>query len=136
MMLSQQGFDIKHIDDYGKLVKQYTDNPTDRVWHFIVLREHFGVTPDSCLSADRFGPGDAICISNRGDQYNPTGLGHWILLNHYNRVTDCYTISDPFGRLDYKTGIYIDEAGAGHNNIVKACDLVNRWQKGQVIWFD
>ena len=125
MKLAHIGKDIKHINDYGKLVKKYTDNPTNVDYHLMVLKDYFGIPAYHFDNCNKFTFNQIISIKNRGPSDRPHGLGHWILIRCLIHNPPSYIVDDPYGHLNYETGLYLSEDG--YDNVVKKEDLYNRW---------
>ena len=131
MKLAHMEFDIKHINDYGKLVKKYTDDPTVVGYHLMALKDYFGIHAYHFDNCNKFTFNQIISIKNRGPSNSPYGLGHWILVRCFIHNPACFIVDDPFGHLNYYTGIYICKNG---HQLFNKEDLYNRWD-GQVICF-
>jgi hypothetical protein len=67
-----------------------------------------------------------IGVLHKGSINNPTGGGHWILLNGYDSTH--FWCMDPFGEMDLVNGNYETNAhGSGKNVRYSRTNLMKRW---------
>jgi hypothetical protein len=66
-----------------------------------------------------------IGILHKGPATAPSGSGHWICIIGYDDSTKKFTVHDPWGEIDHKTGTYISTNG---KNLEYSYNLLkSRW---------